>query len=862
MTPERWEAIDRVWQAVLARPDHERAAAIAELSGGDEALRRDVESLLDHLSRANDAGFGVAPLEVPAPSGSLLGRRIGPYTARALLGVGGMGEVYRAHDSTLGRDVALKILPGPWLADPDRRARFDREARLLASLNHPNIGAIYGVHEIDASTSLEPAVRALVLELVDGVTLADRIARQVAPDGTRRGLPIDEVVAIARQLTDALEAAHERGIVHRDLKPANIKITPEARVKVLDFGLARAVGTAGRGHDGPSDTATDISALAMDTSVTLVGLVLGTAAYMSPEQARGRVVDKRTDIWAFGCVLYEMLTGARAFGGADIAATLANVIRGEVDWSALPANTPSSLRVCLRRCLQKDLAQRIHDVADVRLAMEGAFERQDDERTDRARRTQTAVAYAGWIVAAVVTTAAAAVLVPSLRRAGSETTEAVTLTATPSVAPMAPSAAASVEAVAPAATPSVEAVAPAATPSVESVPPTATPPILFTPRAGGGEGSATAATIQEAIDGVAPGGTVQILPGTYREAITITKGLTLEASGERTGPVVIAPPGTESAIVIDTKEPVTLRALTVHVPGAYGIRGLGAVQLTIIRATVLAVNPPAGESRLVEVSNDANVTGARARVTVRGSSLDGSVPKLARFQGRPHSIAVSLSGDIDGVVERNILRRAGGICLRVQTRDDFGGETNVDIVNNDIDECHSVARVGAILVGSPPIATLSPDRPVTASGTVNILGNTIRNSSQDCLTSAIAYDVFGGRIERNRIVEVVQPCATLTSRNHVGAISIGLRVTNIQMPPVVPSVRFNDIHGNLRAGLHINDNQTIPIDASCNFWGSERGPSGLGPGDGDAILVEPSAPPPVFLPFAKAPVALMPTPRC
>ena len=841
MTPERWEAIDRVWQAVLARPDHERAAAIVELSEGDEVLRRDVESLLEHLSRANDAGFGVGPLEVAAPPGLLIGHRIGPYTALALLGVGGMGEVYRAHDSMLGRDVALKILPGPWLADPGRRVRFDREARLLASLNHPNIGAIYGVHESNASTSPEPAVRALVLELVEGETLGERIARLVAPDGTPRGLPIGEVVAIARQLTDALEAAHERGIVHRDLKPANIKITPDGRVKVLDFGLARAVGAVDSGQDRLSEPATGLAARATDTSVTRVGLLLGTATYMSPEQARGRVVDKRTDIWAFGCVLYEMLTGARAFGGADIAATLANVIRGEVDWSALPGNTPSSLRTCLRRCLQKDLGQRIHDIADVRLAMEGAFERQDEERSGRARGTQTAVAYTGWIVAAVVTTAAGAVVVPSLRHAGPDATEAITPTVTPSVA----------------------AVAPTATASVEAAAQTTTPPILLTPRAGGGEGSATAATIQEAIDGVAPGGTVQILPGTYREAITIRKGLTLEASGERTGAVVIAPPGTaESAITIATTEPVTLRGLTVHVPGVYGIHGVGGVQLTILRATVLAVNPPAGESRLVEVSNDANVTGARARVTIRNSSLDGTVPKLARFQGRPHSIAVSLSGDIDGVVERNILRRAGGICLRVQTRDDLGGETNVDIVNNDIDECHPVARVGAILVGSPPIATLSPDRPVTASGTVNIVGNVIRNSSQDCLTSAIAYDVFGGRIERNRIVDVVQPCAQLTSRNHVGAISIGLRLTNIQMPPVVPSVRFNDIHGNLRAGLHINDNQTIPIDASCNFWGSERGPSGIGPGDGDAILVEPAAPSPVFLPFAKVPVAQVPTPRC
>ena len=820
MTPEQWQAVDRVWQAVLARPAHERAAAIVELSAGDETLRRDVESLLKHLSHANDAGFGVAPLEVPGPPRSLIGDRIGPYTGLALLGVGGMGEVYRAHDSTLGRDIALKILPGPWLVNPDRLARFDREARLLASLNHPNIGAIYGVHESDAS-SPERALRALVLELVDGDTLSERLTRLAAPDGAPRGLPIGEVVAIARQLTDALEAAHARGIVHRDFKPANIKVTPVGRVKVLDFGLARAVGATDGRQAEPSDPAIEVPAGATDLSATAVGLLLGTPAYMSPEQARGRVVDKRTDIWAFGCVLYEMLTGARAFGGVDIAATLGNVIRGEVDWNALPAETPSTLRVCLRRCLQKDPAQRIHDVADVRLAMEGAFERDNDERAGRARRAQTAVAYTGWIVAAVVATAAVAVVVPSLRRAGS------------------------------------------ATDSAGADAPKTSPPVILKPSAAGGGGSATAATIQEAIDRVAPGGTVQILPGTYREAIRITKGLTLEASGERTGPAIIAPPGApENAIVIETKEPVTLRALTVQVRGVYGIHGVGAVHLTIDRATVLAVDPPEGESRLVEVSNDAKATGARARIIVRDSSFDGAIAKLARFEGRPHSIAVSLAGDVDGVVERNIVRRAGALCLRVQTRDDLGGETNVDILNNDIDECHPVARVGAILVGSPPIATLSPDRPVTASGSVNIIGNVIRNSSEDCLTSAIAYDVFGGRIERNRIVDFVQPCAQWTSRNRVGAISIGLRITGIQMPPVVPSVRFNDIHGNFRAGLHVNDNQTTPIDAPCNYWGSERGPSGIGPGDGDAILVGPEAPQPVFLPFAKVPVAQVPDSRC
>ena len=812
MTPERWAAIDRVWQAVRARPDHERAAAIVELSKGDETLRRDVESLFQHLARADAAGFGRDPLEVPASPESLVGRQLGPYTVAALLGVGGMGEVYRAHDATLGREVAFKILPEPWSSDPERRARFEREARLLAALNHPNIGAIYGVHEGDATTGAGREVRALVLELVEGETLAERIARHAGPDGQPRGLPIDDVVAIASQLIAALEAAHERSIVHRDLKPANIKITRDARVKVLDFGLARAVSDADSGPDAPADRALDLSA-------TQGGLVLGTATYMSPEQARGRAVDKRTDIWAFGCVLYEMLTGTRAFGGADIAETIANVIKVDPDWSALPSGTPSALRMCMRRCLQKDLTQRIHDVADVRLAMAGAFEEPAHEIAAGARLAHWGIAYAGWIVAALVTAVAAVVMAPSLRRAPSDPTDLALQKATP--------------------------------------------PVMLRPSAAGGGGGATAATIQEAIDRVAPGGTVQMLPGTYREAIRITKGLTLEASGERTGPVIIAPPGTpESVIVIATTEPVIIRALTVHVPGAHGIRGAGGVNLTIQRSTLLAVNPPSGTSRLIAVSNDAKATGVRARVAIRASSLDGTIPKLARYEGRPRSTAVALDGDVDGVIEGNILRRTGDICLTVQTRADFGGETNVDIVNNDIDECHPAAPVGAILIGSPPIATLSPDRPVTASGTVNVIGNTIRNSSQDCLNSAIAYDVFTGRIERNRIVNFVQPCATMTARNRPGAIWIGLRVMGIQMPPVVPAVRFNDLHGNAGAGLRIGENQTIPVDGSCNYWGSDRGPSGSGPGDGDAILVEPGAPQPVFIPFAKTPVAQLPARRC
>ena len=355
MTPERWAEINRVWHAVLARPQAERATAIAELSAGDEELRSEVELLLANLADASAVGFAAAP-GLATASGSLVGARLGTYAVHALLGVGGMGEVYRAHDSTLGRAVALKILPDVWLDDPDRQARFDREARLLASLNHPNIGAIYGVHDSDG-------VKALVLELVDGETLAEHIHR--ASRASRRGLPRDEVTRIAAQIIDALEAAHERGIVHRDLKPGNIKITPDGRVKVLDFGLAR--GVTG-GSNAPLAHSPTI------TVATQRGVLLGTAAYMSPEQARGRTVDKRTDIWAFGCVLYEMLTGIPAVGGDGVGDVLANVIKGEPEWRALPADTPAAMRLCIERCLKKNPRERFHDIADVRLAMDGAFD--------------------------------------------------------------------------------------------------------------------------------------------------------------------------------------------------------------------------------------------------------------------------------------------------------------------------------------------------------------------------------------------------------------------------------------------------------------------------------------------------------
>ncbi len=271
----------------------------------------------------------------------LIGSSIGVYHITALLGVGGMGEVYRARDSKLGREVAIKILPRLFISDPDRLTRFEREARVLASLNHPHIGAIYGLEEADG-------VRALVLELVEGETLADRIAR--GP------IPLGDFLTIARQIAEALDAAHEKGIIHRDLKPANIKITPDGIVKVLDFGLAKA--TAGDGATPDLTHSPTVTA-----GGTREGAVLGTAAYMSPEQARGTPVDKRTDIWAFGCVLYEMLTGQRAFDGASVSDTMAAVLTAEPDWNALPAASTFPVRTLLRGCLEKDPRHRIADIS-------------------------------------------------------------------------------------------------------------------------------------------------------------------------------------------------------------------------------------------------------------------------------------------------------------------------------------------------------------------------------------------------------------------------------------------------------------------------------------------------------------------
>ena len=282
------------------------------------------------------------------------GTRLGPYEITGPIGAGGMGEVYRATDTNLKRTVAIKVLPEAVATDRERLARFQREAEVLARLNHPNIAAIYGLEKSDGTV-------ALVMELVEGPTLADRLAR--GP------LPLDEALAIARQVAEALEAAHEQGIIHRDLKPANIKVREDGTVKVLDFGLAKALDPVGI-------TAGDLANSPTITSpaMTEIGMILGTAAYMSPEQARGKPVDRRADIWAFGAVVFELLTGKRAFPGEDITDTLAAVVRAEPDWNLLPRDLSPTLLVYLRRCLQKDPKQRPQAMGDVRLALEGAFE--------------------------------------------------------------------------------------------------------------------------------------------------------------------------------------------------------------------------------------------------------------------------------------------------------------------------------------------------------------------------------------------------------------------------------------------------------------------------------------------------------
>ena len=306
-----------------------------------------------------------------------IGTQLGSHEIVALLGKGGMGEVYRARDTKLKREVAIKVLPDEFSRDADRLSRFQREAEVLASLNHPNIAAIYDLEEANGS-------QFLVLELVDGETIADRL---------RRGaIPVEEALEIAKHICEALEAAHEKGIVHRDLKPANVKVTPDGKVKVLDFGLARALeGAPANPNFSNSPT--------LSMMATNAGVILGTAAYMSPEQARGKSVDRRTDVWAFGCVLYEMLTGKRAFEGEEVTDILARIITQEPDWNALPAAAPPSIRRLLDRCLRKDLRRRLADVADARIELEELKEEPQSAPAERVARRSAG----RWAIASALT---------------------------------------------------------------------------------------------------------------------------------------------------------------------------------------------------------------------------------------------------------------------------------------------------------------------------------------------------------------------------------------------------------------------------------------------------------------------------
>jgi Tol biopolymer transport system component len=398
MTPERWREIERVYQSALTRDSRERASYLDQACACDQELRREVESLLAQQPGISEylatPAMVVAARQLAEDRQSLVGRQFGPYHVVSIVGVGGMGEVYQARDTRLGRDVAFKVLPSHVSHDPARRRRFEREARLLAALNHPHIGAIYGVEEADG-------VSALVLELVDGPTLAERVAAGA--------VSIKEALAIALQIAQALEAAHDKGVVHRDLKPANIKITPAGIVKVLDFGLAKSPVVGNTGAGAPAQTPSPM----VSVDGTRDGVILGTAAYMSPEQARGQPVDKRTDIWAFGCVLYELLTGRAVFARGTVTDTLAAIVERDPDWETLPGSTPQGIARLVRRCLEKDPERRLHDVADARIEIEDALQPSVHEAATKALRPAPGLLPRGALLATAIT-----IVVASLVAAG------------------------------------------------------------------------------------------------------------------------------------------------------------------------------------------------------------------------------------------------------------------------------------------------------------------------------------------------------------------------------------------------------------------------------------------------------------
>jgi dipeptidyl aminopeptidase/acylaminoacyl peptidase len=382
MLPERWQRIAELYESASACEPANRGAFLRDACGGDEELRREVESLLEQdpsrdgllesigeMARSRGAGLKRISL--------LPGQVLGSYRVDSLIGSGGMGDVYRARDTRLERDVAIKVLPHEFAKESERLARAQREAVVLASLNHPHVAQIYELEEFDGSLCL-------VLEYVDGETLQERLKR--GP------IPFNESLEIARQIADALGAAHEKGIVHRDLKPANVKVTPLGQVKVLDFGLAKAVE--------PTRPDGSMQALTPD-GPTVEGVILGTPAYMSPEQARGKTADRRSDIWAFGVMLYEMLTGKAGFAGEATVETLSSVLKSDPDWTALPAN--AAIRSLLRRCLQKDRERRLRDIVDARLEIEEVLKEPLPETAITPGGAQTRYSWKAAVFAAVLT---------------------------------------------------------------------------------------------------------------------------------------------------------------------------------------------------------------------------------------------------------------------------------------------------------------------------------------------------------------------------------------------------------------------------------------------------------------------------
>ena len=395
LSPYDLQRLKEVFAGARALPASNRQAYLSVACAGNEALREEVESLLASDERAKSFLESPAVIQgddTPHIARLSEGQRLGVYRVQALLGAGGMGEVYRARDTKLDRAVAIKILPEAFAADTERIARFQREAKTLASLNHPNIAHIHGLEE-------SYGVCALVMELVEGEDLAQRIARGA--------IPVAEALPIAKQMADALEAAHEQGIIHRDLKPANIKVRPDGAVKVLDFGLAKALDpTSGAAEDAMTSPGPGVRA-------TEAGVILGTAAYMSPEQARGRPVDKRTDIWAFGCVLYEMLTGRPVFAGKTMSDLLAAVLTTDPDWTTLPEETPAPIRKLLRRCLEKDRKRRLDSAADARLEIDDVLATPPGEASvvTRPRPTWHKWSLAAAVLIVVIISAAAAVAI-------------------------------------------------------------------------------------------------------------------------------------------------------------------------------------------------------------------------------------------------------------------------------------------------------------------------------------------------------------------------------------------------------------------------------------------------------------------